>query len=331
MIFGYAAAVIVGFLFTAVRNWTNQPTPTGPRLAAIVALWIAARVLAFTPWSGLMAVCDIAFAVAAATALAVALGRARNRRNYFFVALLLAMAALNAGFYWTTWHPGTLAPARLFTLALDAVLFIMAVVGGRVMPMFTQNAIPGLKAVRHVALERFALGSILALAAADLLAAPGALTGLVALAAASAHGARLAFWKPWRTAGNALVWILHAAYAWIVVHLLLRAAAEFGAIPPSLATHALTVGGIGGLTLGMMTRTALGHTGRMLRAGRIETACYALVMLAAIVRVFGPLLFAQAPVEWVGASAILWALAFATYVVGYLPILARPRVDGKPG
>ena len=268
MIFGYAAAVIVGFLFTAGRNWTNQPTPTGAALAAIVALWIAARVLAFTPWSGLMAVCDIAFAVAAATALAIALGRARNRRNYFFVALLLAIAALNAAFYWTMWRPGTAAPARLFTLALDAVLFIMAVVGGRVMPMFTQNAIPGLKAVRHVALERFALGSLLALAAADLLAAPGTLTGLVALA---------------------------------------------------------------GLTLGMMTRTALGHTGRELRAGRIETACYALVMLAAIVRVFGPLFFAQAAVAWVGASAILWALAFATYVAGYLPILARPRVDGRPG
>ena len=141
----------------------------------------------------------------------------------------------------------------------------------------------------------------------------------------------MSLWRPWKTLRVPLVWVLHVAYLWIPVHFVLRALADLGWVGPSLAAHALTVGAIGGLTIGMMTRTALGHTGRPLRAGRREVACYLLVALAAIVRVLVPLAlprFTQAAVLW---SAALWSAGFGLYAICYWPILTRPRIDGKPG
>ena len=163
----------------------------------------------------------------------------------------------------------------------------MAVMGGRVIPMFTNNGVPGAGATRHRAVEKFALGSVLVLFVADLLQRNPRSSPLIALIAAVAHGARLFLWQPWRTLGTPLVWILHAAYAWIVVHLALRALAGMAWLGDSFAIHALTAGAIGGLTLGMMTRTARGHTGRPLVADGYELAMFLLVQIAALVRVFG--------------------------------------------
>lgn len=331
MVFGYALAVIVGFLLTAGRNWTNQPTPSGAPLAALAALWLAARILGFTPWLAATAFFDVAFALFAAFAFARALWAARNQRNYFFVALLLVIAALNLAFYMALLAGWRIDLGRVTRIALDMVLFIMVVMAGRVMPMFTQNALPGVAVVRSVRLDRASLGAVLALIACDVLVAPDPIVAIVAVAAALANGARLWFWRPWATRRNALLWILHAAYAWIVVHLALRGASALGFVTPSLAIHALTVGGIGGLTLGMMTRTALGHTGRQLRAGAPEVAMYALVMLAALLRVAGPLAAPTLTVHWIMLSALAWALAFLAYIATYGPYLSRPRIDGRPG
>jgi uncharacterized protein involved in response to NO len=179
--------------------------------------------------------------------------------------------------------------------------------------------------------ERASLGSVLLLLAADVIGAPPAVIGTLALLVGLAHAVRLYLWHSWRTLRAPIVWILHAAYAWIVIHLLLRAAASFGMVAPTLATHALTIGAIGGLTLGMMTRTARGHTGRPLRAGRSEVACYALIMLAAVLRVFGGLALPDLYLWSVIASGACWCAAYAIYAVAYWPILTRPRLDGKPG
>jgi uncharacterized protein involved in response to NO len=141
----------------------------------------------------------------------------------------------------------------------------------------------------------------------------------------------LGLWQPWRTLRTPLVWILHAAYAWIGAHLALRAAAELGWVATSLATHTLTVGAIGGLTIGMMTRTARGHTGQLLRADRFDVACYAAVMGAAVVRVLVPLATPALQVHAVLLSALLWSGGFALYAVRYWPLLSRARVDGRPG
>jgi uncharacterized protein involved in response to NO len=144
-------------------------------------------------------------------------------------------------------------------------------------------------------------------------------------------GARLSLWSPHKTLRKPIVWILHVSYAWIVAHLLLRGLAGFGLVPVALATHALTVGAIGGLTLGMMTRTARGHTARPLIAGAAETAAYLLVQLAAVARVLVPLAVPAAYLAATLAAALFWFAAFATFTLAYIPILSRPRLDGQPG
>ena len=340
MLFGFALAVIVGFLFTAGRNWTNQPTPTGRTLAALAALWLAGRVLALTPFALAAAAASVTFPLAAAAALAHPFVAARNRRNYFFVGLLVLMAVADALFHLALAGRLALPVGLALQAGLDVVLFIMAVMGGRVIPMFTNNAIPGAAAARQPLLEKTVLATTLALLPLDLLRAArapwppawmDALMAAVLIAAALLHALRIRRWHPWTTRRVPIVWVLHLAYAWIAIHLALRAAAVLGAVPASAATHALTVGAIGGLVIGMMTRTALGHTGRPLRAGTGEVVSYVLVALAAALRTFVPLAAPALTVAAVGLSAALWSAACAMYFVGYWPVLTRARVDGRPG
>ncbi len=331
MIFGYAFAVVTGFLFTAVRNWTGRPTPTGLALAAIAGLWLAGRIFAFTPWTMLAAAADTAFALAAALGIGVPLVASGNRRNYFFIGVLLLLGAANLAFYLAKEELLHVAVSEGVQVALDLILFVMTVMAGRVIPMFTASAVPGSKPTRHALLERTALGSVLVMIAADAFSASGSIIAVVASLAALAHAARLALWQPWLTLGRPILWILHASYGWVVIHLALRALASLDIVPASLATHALTVGAIGGMTLGMMTRTARGHTGRTLQAGLSETACYSLVQLAAVVRVLVPIAVPAWYFSAVTVSGLLWFAAFALFTAAYWPILTRVRVDGKPG
>ena len=331
MLFGYALAVIVGFLFTAGRNWADRPTPTGATLAAIAALWVAARVLVFTPYALAAAAADTAFALAAAVGIAVPFVRSGNRRNYFFIALLLGLGLVNLAFHLGMAGLLDLPLQRSLQIGLDLVLFIMVVMSGRVIPMFTMNGIPGVICTRMPWIERLAPGSVLALLAADAAGASDPIIGSIAAVAAAAHAARLALWRPWLTLKKPIVWILHFAYAWVVLALALRALAAFNLLPSGLAIHALTVGAIGSLTLGMMTRTSLGHTGRPLQTGRAELVCYVAIQIAALVRVFLPLAFPSLYLYAIIGSGVLWSLAFGVYTIGYWPILSRPRVDGRPG
>jgi len=320
MLFGYAFAVIAGFLLTAVRNWTAQPTPAGASLAGIAALWLVARLVA--PFSlAVSSIVDALFAIAVAWGIGRPIIRSGNR-NWYFILLVLALGAASIAFQ--------ALPRTALAVGLDLVLFIIAVMAGRVVPGFTNNAVAGAGARRIGWLEYGALGSVLLLLVLDLfqLAFPAA---LVALAGAALHAARAALWAPLRTRGRPILWILHLSYAWIVVHLLMRGLAGFDAVPEVLATHALTIGTIGGLTLGMMTRTARGHTGRPLITGRPELAAYVLIQLAAAVRVFAPLAAPQSYSASVALSALLWSAAFLAFVITYYPILTEPRLDGKEG
>jgi uncharacterized protein involved in response to NO len=331
MLFGFTLAVIVGFLFTAGRNWTNLPTPTGWTLGGLAALWIAARALVLTPYATAAALVNVAFPLTAAIALAIPFVRAKNKRNYFFVGLLGLLAAA-AGFIHLAQFGVVTAPAWLgIQVALDVVLFIVSVMGGRVIPMFTNNGVPGASATRQPYVEKAALASVLVLLAADILGLRGWPTLAIAAAACVAHVWRWALWQPWTTLRVPIVWVLHLAYLWVPIHLLLRALGEAGVVAPSLATHALAVGAVGGLIIGMMTRTARGHTGRPLRADRYEVACYVFVALAALVRVGVPLVAPSQTVIAVLGSAALWSAGFGLYAVRYWSVLSRPRIDGRPG
>lgn len=330
MLFGYAFAVMTGFLFTAVRNWTQRPTPTGAPLALLAAIWLGGRVLALTSWREWAMLTDTLFALGVAAGIGSPLIGTGQSRNFFFVLLVLALGAANLAFYTALLGSAPFSPAQALAVGLDIVLFIIAVIAGRVVPMFTNNTVPGAGARRIRAIEVAALGTVLVLLAADLYG-HARLAAVVAAAGALAHGARLVLWSPLRTRRNSLLWILHASYAWIVVHLALRTAAGFDWIAPGLATHALTIGAIGGMTLGMMTRTALGHTGRSLVAGRAETASYVLIQLAAAARVLLPIAWPAGYLAATGISGVLWSLAFAIFTVAYWPILTRPRADGRAG
>ena len=321
MLFGYAFAVIAGFLLTAVRAWSARPTPTGVPLALIAGVWVLARIAAVRSLQ-VSAWLDLAFAIAVAVGIGRPLVASGNRRNWFFIALVLVLGAASVAF-------ALYSRIALF-VGLDAVLFVMAVVGGRVIPAFTNNAVPGAGARRNRVVEYGALGSVVVLLVLDGLesSVPAAALCLVA---AALHAARLALWAPWATRGQPILWILHLSYAWIVLHLLLRGLAGFDVVAPGLATHALTVGAVGGLTLGMMTRTARGHTARPLQVGIAEVWAYGLVQLAALVRVVLPLALPEAYVALIAASAALWFAAFALFTVVYFPILSRPRLDGQPG
>jgi uncharacterized protein involved in response to NO len=318
MLFGYAFAVIAGFLLTAVRVWTGRPTPTGAALAAIALLWLAARALALHSLLASSLV-DMLFALAVAWGIGVPIVSSGNR-NGFFILLVLALGGASVAFQ--AW------PQVALAVGLDVVLLVIAIMGGRVIPPFTNNGAPGAGARRNRWVEHGALGSVILLLLLDVLQVP---VWPLALAAAAIHAARLALWSPLATRGRPILWILHLSYAWVVVHLALRGLAGLELVAPGLATHALTVGVIGGLTLGMMTRTSRGHTARPLQVGAWETAAYALVHAAAFVRVFMPLAFPGAYVALVVSSGVLWSLAFAIFTVVYIPILTRPRLDGQPG
>jgi uncharacterized protein involved in response to NO len=331
MLFGFVFAVVVGFLFTAGRNWSGQPTPTGRRLMALVMLWLAGRILVLTPFGWAAAVVNVAFPVAAAIGLGRPFIASGNRRNYFFIGLLAAMSLASAAVHLSQLGVFPQLGWRGIRLGLDIVLFIVSVMTGRVLVMFTNNGVIGAGAERRPALEKLASGAILALFVVDALAVHPLLTTLVAATAAVVHLVRWLLLKPWKALREPIVWVLHVSTLWIAIHLALRAFAELGWVSPSVATHALTVGVLGGMIIGMMTRTARGHTGRPLRGGAPEVVMYVLVLAAAPIRVFVPLFAPALTIDAVLVSALLWTAGFALYAVRYWPILSRPRIDGKPG
>jgi len=331
MLFGFATAVIAGFLLTAVAAWTQQPPLRGAPLVMLVLLWLAGRVLVLTPWPWAATIANLLFPLAVAVAIAIPLVRTRNRRNLLFIGLLAGLGVLAALLHLSAAGLLDLPVTLGLRAGLDVVLLVIVIIAGRVVPMFTNNAIAGAGATHDPMVERAAPWVVVALLAADVLQAHAVVVAALAGLAAVVHAARLALWRPWRTRHAPLVWILHAAYAWIVLHLGLRMMAEAGWLAPSLATHALTVGAIGGMTIGMMTRTARGHTGRPLKAGAAETAMFLLMQAAALVRVGGGILAPGGSLAMVQASGLLWSAAFGLYAIAYWPVLTRPRVDGRPG
>jgi uncharacterized protein involved in response to NO len=331
MLFGFATAVIAGFLLTAVATWTQQPPLHGLPLMILALLWLLGRGLVLTPFAMAAAVANVLFPIAVAGAIAIPLVRTRNLRNLVFIGFLALLGLLSLMVHLASQDLLRIPALLGLQAALDVVLLVIAVVAGRVVPMFTNNGVPGAGATRQPMLEKAALGAIVLLFIADLLRWDGLVISLLAGLAAVVHAARLYLWRPWRTLRAPLVWILHAAYAWIVVHLALRGLAGTGWVAATLATHALTVGAIGGMTIGMMTRTARGHTGRPLKAGRAELAMFALIQAAALVRVLGAMVAPAHYLASIQASGLLWSAAFGLYASTYWPVLTKPRVDGRPG
>ena len=337
LVFGFATAVIAGFLLTAVRNWTGQPTPSGGALATLVLLWLLGRALMLTGPAILAAVVDLAFLPALGLAIAIPIGRSRNVRNFKVIVVLGGLATANLGFHLAQLGVLSIDIGRLSVIAaLDIIVILMAIVAGRVIPAFTANALSAVHPRIVPAIEVVALGSLILVLVAEVSSywyhiPNSAWFGLLVVATV-AHITRLLLWQPLQTRHNALLWMMPVAYAWIPVALLLRALAVMPiGVSVTAAFHALTVGAMASLMMAMMTRSALGHTGRALKAGRIEIGAFLLLQAAAIVRILPGLIWPQNYQAYFVGSATLWSSAYAVFLFGYWTALTRPRIDGKPG
>jgi len=334
MVFGFAAAVITGFLFTAGRNWTGLPTPTGASLGLIALVWIAGRLLpAFGP-AGLGIILDVLFLPLVAVALAIPVFRSGNKRNYKVVALVAAMAILHFVLHLALSGelPAWLSRSSLFAV-MDVITVLFAVVGGRVIPAFTRNAVPGSDPVHKQWLEISAFGLLLLLAVATLVGGGVVLYSwvlvLLAFLAAAAHALRLAYWQPGVTRGNPLLWMMPVAYSWLPVALLLRGLSGLAIVSPSTWIHALTAGAFTSLMVAMMMRSTLGHTGRKLDASRVDVSIFLMLQLAAITRVLAGIVADHRTMTI--AAGVFWIIAFAGFLARYAPMLVSSRADGKPG
>jgi uncharacterized protein involved in response to NO len=331
MIFGFALAVVAGFLLTAGRVWTGLRTPQGIALGLLAAHWLLARILMFTGPALAAGLVDGSFPFVIAAVMARVIIASRNWRNLFVVGLLALLGVANVGFHLE--HGGALQlPADLpVRAALFLVLFLVVVMSGRVIPGFTANALPRAGVRRRPRLDQAALGCT-ALAFAGAAFSGSALwVAPVAGLAAVLHVVRQWGWRPLATRAQPILWILQLSHAWIPVGCVLLALNALGWVAQPVAVHALGVGALGGMVIGMITRTALGHTGRALAVGRWETAAFLMVHAAALARVAAGLAPELGYTGLVLAAAWLWAGAFAIYFVVYLPRLLRPRVDGRPG
>lgn len=331
MVFGFFVAVIVGFLLTAGKAWTGLATPRGATLGALVALWLAARVAGVTGPYVVHVALDLALLPVVAATLGALFVRARNRRNMPLVGILLLLTLANLAFHLGALGVIDVSPLRAVLAGLALVVLIESVIAGRVIPLFTANATPGLT-LRVRPMTEWATLALTGIALAWWTFVPGSLIGALLLGAAAAlHLHRQWQWRPLVARGRPILWILHAAYVWIPAGLALLAGAEAGWIAPSLGVHALAVGATGGLIIGMMTRTARGHTGRPLHASRAEVLAYALVLAAALLRVLVPLAAPTLYLAALVAAAIAWSAAFALYLAVFAPWLVRTRADGKDG
>ncbi len=335
MLFGFAVAVIAGFLLTAVGNWTGQETLVGKSLLGACGVWLLGRLVMAVPGSlprGVPALVDLAFLPVLALAIGRPLAATKNRRNFVMIAVIALIWAANVAVHLDALGVFGGLRRRALGLALDVVVFLMIVIAGRIVPMFTKNGTGVTSVKSQPALDKAAIAMMGLTIVADLAAPETRIAGVAAGAAALVVALRARTWGMRHTLSVPLLWILHAGHTWIVVGLALRAVAAFTpVIPVAVATHALTVGAIGALTIGMMARVTLGHTGRALASSRAMVAAFILVTLAALVRVGGPLVDLGASRTTVFVAGGLWTAAFAMLVVVIGPAVVAPRVDGKPG
>lgn len=330
MVFGFVVAIVIGFLYTAGRNWTGLWTPRGPQLACIAGLWVAGRVAMLLPASFAAAAVDAAFLPLAAWPMYRVIARSGNQRNMVLVIVLGMLTAANLAFHAARLELAAVSPVRAVYAAIILIVIIESIIGGRVIPNFTANAVPGVKPVPRPLLEKAAMLFTVLAGLGWVLALPAMFSAPLAFFAALAQGARLALWQPWRTLTRPLLWILHVSYAWIPLGMVLLGLSEMGLVAPSAAVHLLAVGALGGLIVGMITRTALGHTGRPLAAGRADCVMYALMQLAVVGRLAAALGSWQRDALLLVAGAC-WTLTFLIYLAVYGPRLLAPRIDGREG
>lgn len=338
-IFGFATAIIAGVVLTALPSWAGTEEIDGPRLMLLTGLWLAGRIAFWcSPWlpAPLPALVDCLLFPSAILMLLPQLLRARNRLYLLLLPILLALFASNLAYHQGIATGNEALAWKALRLAIYAIIVLYVLKGGVLAPVFTGNALRekgrGDQARFLMPLECAATAAVVLLAACDLGGAPPAWTGVCALACALLHAWRCARWRGWRVADVPLLLAMHLGFAWLVAAFALKAAAELsGLVPEAAWLHAFTVGSLGLMMLGLMTRVSLRHTGRPLVVPRGMLAAFALVFVAALLRLaatvhsLGPAMIALA--------AGLWAAAFALYILRFWRVLLAPSLPrpSSPG
>lgn len=329
MIFGMVTAVIIGFLFTAVPNWTGRPTPTGWALAGLGLIWILGRISIFygalLPVWMPMAV-DGIFLPLAVLGVVKALIGAGNKRNYFLPVILMVFAVLNICSHLAVLDWIDLDVQRLFLPATLFIVFLMNVIGGRIIPNFTKGKYPGHATTTPAILLPLSVLGIFALAAGVMMDVEDGIIGGIAAFTGLVTLARALSWKGWAVAHDPLLFILHVGYFWIPVGFILVAVSSFTAeVPLSHAFHAFTVGAIGSLTLGVMSRATLGHSGLPLNNEKILTVMFICINAAAVSRALLPLILEEGYMSLLHSAGGLWVVAYGLFLVRFGMTFITPR------
>lgn len=335
MLFGFLAAIVAGFLLTAVPNWTGRLPVMGWPLFGLFAVWVAGRIIMLTAAPPVItALMDSGFLILLAALLWREIITGGNIRNIPVCVLATLLALANAGFH-TALLLG-LDWQRAQSVAIGVVALLLALIGGRIIPSFTRNwMVQTSRAPLPAPAGRFdlvALAGLVPALLAWILSPYHPVTAILLALAGGLHAARMFRWKGWRTGQEWLVLVLHAGYAWLPLGLFLMASAAFwpDIVPASAALHAVTAGAMGTMTLAVMTRASLGHTGHPRTADRWTVVLYLSVVSAALIRVTVPIVLPQFLFAGMTVSALLWSAAFALFVLRYGPMLLQPRKIPQP-
>lgn len=338
MLYGFVGAAIAGFLLTAVPSWTGARGFAGTPLYVLVAAWIAGRIAMATVGAmpfWMTALAELALLALLAAFLVPPLVRSQNR-NMPMLAVIGILWLIDAAFLAALNKGDAVLAGRTMTVAIDFVLVLVTIIGGRIVPAFTANALrrrgeqPDVVSRKWV--EMATIASMVLIALLDAFGEIGTTSAIVAAIAAVLHTIRLSGWRSFKTRGESILWVLHVGYLWLPIGLALKACFLVGGFDwASKWQHALTAGVFGTMILAVMTRASLGHTGRALAVSRAITVAYALLTLGVCVRVLSAFAAPQHYVGAVCAAGAAWVAAFVLFVIVYAPILMGPRLDGKAG
>ena len=335
MLFGYALAVIAGFLLAAVKNWTGQQTITGSKLFLLFSLWAGARLLPLFNIGSIeiIALLDCLFILLTAIAVAAPIIKVKQWAQIGVLAILALMFTANLFYY--AGLMGLVENGERIGIysCLYLVLTMIFVMGRRVIPFFIERGVNENISLRNRKwLDISSLILLIALWLFDVIYIQSKIAGVLASLLFVLHAIRLFDWHTKALWKSSMLWVLYTAYCFLTLGFALKAASVWLDVSPFLSVHAFTVGGIGTLTLGMMSRVTLGHTGRNVQQPpRGLSIAFMLLLIAAFIRVILPLLLPDLYNMWIVISQILWIAGFGLFVILFAPMLIKPRIDGQPG
>lgn len=336
MLFGYTLAVIAGFLLTAVRNWTGLQTLHGAPLLLLAGLWLLARVMPFVPHAQaipVMAVLDLMFNALLCIALLHPIVKVRQWKHMAIWTKVLLLLVANAMFYLGIFNQLDGGSRLGLYTALYLILSLIMLMSRRVIPFFIEKGVGyPVNLVNYRWLDLSSLVLMLVFIIVEVFVVLPEYAAITAAALAILHALRLAGWYTHGIWKKPLLWSLYLGYAWVIAGFALKALSYWSTVNPMLAIHAFVYGGIGMITLGMMARVSLGHTGRdVFNPPRVLWLLFALLFIGTFVRVVMPLLTSGSYAMWIMYAQWLWMAAFSGFVVIYTPMLVKGRVDGKYG